>query len=103
MDILATGGGILSTVEATRNIEYKELLQKSLGSLYELASYGVTTMEVKSGYGLNRETEVKQLKIIKELNKTSKIGLYSIEITNQEKLTVAQFKGTVLFSDKNWN
>jgi len=71
LDILATGGGILSTVEATRNIEYKELLQKSLGSLYELASYGVTTMEVKSGYGLNRETEVKQLKIIKELNKTS--------------------------------
>ena len=39
----------------------------------------------------------------KELNKTSKIGLYSIEITNQESLTVAQFKGTVLFSDKNWN
>ena len=39
----------------------------------------------------------------KELNKTSKIGLYSIEITNQENLTVAQFKGTVLFSDKNWN
>jgi len=68
LDILAAGGGILSTVEATRNIEYKALLQKSAGSLYELASYGVTTMEVKSGYGLNRETEVKQLEIIKELN-----------------------------------
>ena len=38
-----------------------------------------------------------------ELNKTTKIGLYSIEITNQESVTVAQFKGTVLFSDKNWN
>lgn len=69
LDILAAGGGILSTVEATRNTEYKDLLQKSAGSLYELASYGVTTVEVKSGYGLNRETEVKQLEIIKELDK----------------------------------
>lgn len=69
LDILAAGGGILSTVEATRNTEYNELLHKSASSLFELGSYGVTTMEVKSGYGLNRETEVKQLEIIKELDK----------------------------------
>lgn len=69
LDILKSGGGILNTVESTRNTEYKELLRRSAGSLYELGSYGVTTVEVKSGYGLNRETEEKQLKVVKELNK----------------------------------
>jgi imidazolonepropionase len=69
LDILKAGGGILSTVEATREIDYNALLRKSAGSLYELGSYGVTTVEVKSGYGLNRETEEKQLRIIQELNK----------------------------------
>lgn len=71
LDILKSGGGILSTVESTRNAEYNYLLRKSAGSLYELGSYGVTTVEIKSGYGLNRETEEKQLRIIQELhNKT---------------------------------
>lgn len=75
LDILKAGGGILSTVEMTRNTSYEELLKTSLGSLYELASYGVTTVEVKSGYGLNQETEFKQLKVISELNKTTPFTL----------------------------
>lgn len=68
LDILKAGGGILSTVEATRNSSYKELLEKAKVSLFELGSYGVTTCEAKSGYGLNNETEMKQLEIVKELN-----------------------------------
>lgn len=68
LDILKAGGGILSTVEATRNTPYDQLLRKAAGSLYELGSYGVTTVEAKSGYGLNRETEIKQLEVVKELN-----------------------------------
>ena len=79
LDILKAGGGILSTVQSTRGMDYKTLLKQSAGSLYELGSYGVTTVEIKSGYGLNRETEVKQLKIIQELNKKTPfdvIGTY---------------------------
>ncbi len=68
LDILASGGGILSTVAMTRAISFESLLRKSMGSLYELGSYGVTTLEVKSGYGLNLETEIKQLEIVKALN-----------------------------------
>ncbi len=71
LDILKAGGGILSTVEMTRSTNYDELLRKSKASLYELASYGVTSLEAKSGYGLNQETELKQLQVIKELNKTT--------------------------------
>ncbi len=69
LDILKSGGGILSTVEMTRKLSFDELYNKSIGSLYELASYGVTTLEAKSGYGLNRETEFKQLDIINKLDK----------------------------------
>ena len=68
LDILKAGGGILNTVQSTRKAEYKELLKKTTGALYELGSYGVTTVEAKSGYGLNRETELKQLRVLKELN-----------------------------------
>lgn len=68
LDILKAGGGILSTVEATRATSFEELTRKAMGSLYELGSYGVTTVESKSGYGLNRETEIKQLEVTKHLN-----------------------------------
>jgi imidazolonepropionase len=68
LDILKAGGGILSTVEATRKTPFDKLVRKAAGSLYELGSYGVTTVEGKSGYGLNLETELKQLEVMKELN-----------------------------------
>ena len=68
LDILKAGGGILSTVEMTSNTPFDELYRKSVGSLYELMSYGVTTVEIKSGYGLNTETEFKQLEVVKKLN-----------------------------------
>jgi len=68
LDILKAGGGILSTVEATRKIPFDKLVRRAAGSLYELASYGVLTVEGKSGYGLNLETELKQLEVLKKLN-----------------------------------
>ncbi len=77
LDILKAGGGILSTVESTRKTEYEELLRRSAGNLYELGSYGVTTVEAKSGYGLIRETEVKQLQIAKELDKKTPFDVVS--------------------------
>lgn len=65
MDILNSGGGILSTVKATRKATFEELVEKSKKVLDNMLSFGVTTVEAKSGYGLNLETEIKQLEVNK--------------------------------------
>lgn len=69
LDILAQGGGILNTVKATREASFEELYSKARKSLETMITYGVTTLEVKSGYGLNLETELKQLKVAHQLSK----------------------------------
>lgn len=68
LDILRAGGGILSTVRATREASEEELFEKSRAFLDELMAQGVTTAELRSGYGLDKETELKQLRVIKRLN-----------------------------------
>lgn len=68
LDILRAGGGILSTVRATREASGDELFEKSRAFLDELMAQGVTSAEIKSGYGLDMETELKQLRVIKRLN-----------------------------------
>jgi imidazolonepropionase len=60
-DIARSGGGILSTVRATRDASEAELVQQSRPRLAALAAEGVTTVEIKSGYGLDTATECKQL------------------------------------------
>lgn len=69
LDILAAGGGILSTVKATHAATEEELTEKAKAALDEMLSFGTTTCEAKSGYGLNKKEEIKQLKVIKRLNK----------------------------------
>lgn len=68
LDILAKGGGILSTVRSTREATYETLLERALFHLDRMAMHGITTVEAKSGYGLNKETELKQLNVVKEAN-----------------------------------
>lgn len=68
LDILRAGGGILSTVRATREASGDELFEKSRAFLDEMLAQGVTSAEIKSGYGLDKETELKQLRVIKRLN-----------------------------------
>jgi imidazolonepropionase len=68
LDILKNGGGILSTVSDTREASFEELYDKSKSSLDIMLEYGVTTVEAKSGYGLNMETELKQLEVAKKLS-----------------------------------
>ncbi|MDR1782169.1 MAG: imidazolonepropionase [Bacilli bacterium] len=68
LDILRMGGGILNTVEATRKATFDELYKKSKKFVDNMLLHGVTTFEAKSGYGLNLETEVKQLEVVKKLN-----------------------------------
>ena len=68
LEILADGGGILSTVKATREATEDELFDKAWDALDEMMDLGVTTVEAKSGYGLDLETELKQLRVIRRLN-----------------------------------
>jgi imidazolonepropionase len=75
MDILRSGGGIFNTVRATRAAGKAELMKKSMGHLDTMLEFGTTTVEAKSGYGLTVEDELKQLHVMKELNR-----LHSIEI-----------------------
>lgn len=65
--ILAAGGGILGTVRATRGASPEELADRARGRLRQLLSCGVTTVEVKSGYGLDLETELKILDVARGL------------------------------------
>ncbi len=67
LEILARGGGILSTVTATRQATEQALYDKARAALNEMLALGVTTVEAKSGYGLDTETELKQLRVIRAL------------------------------------
>ena len=77
LDILKQGGGILSTVNATRNATEEELIAKTSEALKEMLSYGTTTCEAKSGYGLDYETELKQLHAVKKLSDMQPVELVS--------------------------
>ncbi|MDO4670163.1 MAG: imidazolonepropionase [Aerococcus sp.] len=68
LEILNQGGGIHSTVQATRNASFDELYDKTKRLLDYMCRYGTTTVEAKSGYGLDWETEERQLKVIEQLN-----------------------------------
>ena len=69
MDILKRGGGILDTVRATRGAESEELIEAGIQRLDSMVSFGVTTVEGKSGYGLDHDTEIKQLEVMQELDR----------------------------------
>ena len=71
MSIMERGGGIQSTVNATRAASAEELREKAEWYLDEMSAMGVTTVEAKSGYGLDTETEERMLRVIKELAEDS--------------------------------
>ena len=66
--ILAAGGGILSTVGATRAAPDEELFEASVSRAWRMLEHGTTTVEVKSGYGLDVETEARMLRIANRLD-----------------------------------
>jgi len=66
-DVQKAGGGIHSTVKATRKADRSALYKKACCALYEMFSHGTTTVEIKSGYGLTTEEEIKILSVIKML------------------------------------
>jgi imidazolonepropionase len=73
MEIGKSGGGILSTMKNVRVASFESLLSSAKKAQEKLLQNGVTSFEGKSGYGLDFENEVKQLKVLRELNPSQKI------------------------------
>ena len=74
-DIARAGGGIMSTVRATRAASAEELFAAALPRVEALASEGVATIEIKSGYGLNLDTEIRMLEVARRLGKESSVDV----------------------------
>ena len=75
LEVLANGGGIISTVNQTRAASLEELVVQSLERLNKMLACGTTTAEVKTGYGLDTETELRMLQAIAELDRGHPIDL----------------------------
>jgi imidazolonepropionase len=75
LEILANGGGIISTVRHTRDASFEALVERSRRRLDKMLACGTTTCEIKTGYGLDTETELKMLRAIEELDKTHAIDI----------------------------
>jgi len=74
-EILQSGGGILATMRATRALSEDELVRATLGHLDEMHRQGTTTAEVKSGYGLSFEDELKQLRAIRRASREQPVDV----------------------------
>ncbi len=74
-DIAKAGGGIVSTVRATRQADEQALIAASLPRLDAMLAEGVTTLEIKSGYGLTLEHETKQLRVAKRLGELRRVEI----------------------------
>lgn len=78
LEILASGGGIHSTARATEKASFQELYEKAYKSLDIMKSFGITTVEGKSGYGIGSfQTEIKQMEVAKKLNEDHPLRVIS--------------------------
>ena len=77
IEILRRGGGIFSTVEQTRKASFGSLIKQSEKRLDKMLTYGTTTCEAKTGYGLDVNTELKQLRVQQKLKETHPIDIVS--------------------------
>lgn len=75
MELLARGGGIVSTMQHTRQASEKELLRIGMNTLSSMLSLGYTTIEGKSGYGLDLKTELKLLKVMGQLQEKQPVDI----------------------------
>ena len=74
-EITSGGGGIISSVKGIREASEEELFEGCLERVNFFLAHGTTTIEAKSGYGLTTEDELKSLRVIKRLNKVSKLDI----------------------------
>ena len=75
--IARAGGGILSTVNATRAADFDDLLAQSLPRVKRLLAEGVTTLEIKSGYGLDLDTEAKMLRVARHIGEILPVTVHT--------------------------
>ncbi|MGE0087782.1 MAG: imidazolonepropionase [Desulfococcaceae bacterium] len=75
LSIMERGGGIMNTVRATRKASAEELMRFGKKRLDAMLSFGVTTVEGKSGYGLDRESEIRQLEVMRSLNESHPVDI----------------------------
>ncbi|MCX7880395.1 MAG: imidazolonepropionase [Ignavibacteria bacterium] len=76
-EIASEGGGILETVRATRKASEEELFEMALKRILKAIEYGTIALEIKSGYGLELETELKMLRVIQRLKEALSINIVS--------------------------
>lgn len=77
MEIMNRGGGIVNTTKATREASEDELFEVGRRRLDAMLRLGITTVEGKSGYGLDRDTEMKQLRVMRRLNEAHPADIVS--------------------------
>lgn len=75
VDIMNRGGGIINSVRGTREASFETLYETGMKRLDSMTRFGVTTVEAKSGYGLEKETELKQLEVMKALQENHSLDL----------------------------
>lgn len=91
MSIMERGGGINATVSPTREATLEELTSIGRERLNRMLEFGVTTVEGKSGYGMDRETELKQLRAMKQLNASHPVDIVTTFLGPHSVLP--QYKG----------
>lgn len=77
LSILKSGGGIIDTVNQTRGLPIHQMLEETNVKLDRMLKSGTTTVEIKSGYGLDHNTEIRMLEVANELNKSDKYDIIS--------------------------
>jgi len=102
-DIAAAGGGILSSVRAVRETSEEDLLAASLPRLAALLAEGVTTVEIKSGYGLDTPNELKMLRVARALGeqlpvtvRTTFLGAHAVPADRKPQDYMAEVVGEML-------
>ncbi|HPK41467.1 MAG TPA: imidazolonepropionase, partial [Candidatus Cloacimonadota bacterium] len=75
VEISQSGGGILSSIKAVREASEEELFNLAKKRIMKMIEYGTTTLEAKSGYGLTTESEIKMLRVIKQLQEELPIDI----------------------------
>jgi imidazolonepropionase len=97
-EISLSGGGIVSTVSATRTLNEAELLAESEPRLESLLKEGITTVEIKSGYGLDTHNEIKMLRVARQLEekypvtiRTSFLGAHALPKEFKDKTEYIQY------------
>ena len=92
LEIAESGGGIWSSVQHTRKASEEELLKTILERINSLISQGITTIEIKSGYGLDVENELKMLRVIQKAQTFTKATLFPTCLSSH--LKPRDFEGT---------